>query len=263
VIKDTVGQGGRNALNDTMIVQRLLNQIDIPGAQQLVADGSPGVRTVFKIQAFQRSIGIVRPDGIIAPRSKTMTELMCRADAANSVHAHLALTNPAPSSVDLGAPWMATAEREIGQKEVVGAKANPRIMEYHRASKFGAKDDSGAANAWCGSFVAWVLAQHGHSAPPHAYRAKAWVSFGVAVKKPVYGAICYKSRAGGGHVAFIIGQERDGKHYLMLGGNQDNEVNITRYKAGLWEAFIFPSGTHPGSTLPVYKGPSKDAGSEA
>ena len=47
MITDTVGQGGRNSLNDTMIVQRLLNEIDMPGVQQLVADGSPGARTIF------------------------------------------------------------------------------------------------------------------------------------------------------------------------------------------------------------------------
>lgn len=263
MITDTVGQGGRNALNDTMIVQRLLNQIDMPGSQQLVADGSPGVRTIFKIQEFQRSIGIPRPDGLIQPRSKTMTELMCRADAENTVHAQLALTNPAPTSADLGAPWITTAEREIGQKEVAGAKANPRIMEYHKASKHWAKDDSDKENAWCGSFVAWVLKQHGFEAPAHAYRAKSWAGFGTALKKPVYGAICCKSRSSGGHVAFIVGQSRDEKHYFMLGGNQGDSVNITRYKSKVWETFVFPSGAQAGSSLPVYDGPAQDAGSEA
>lgn len=264
MITDTVGQGGRNALNDTRIVQRLLNQLEIPGAQQLVADGSPGVRTIFKIQAFQRSIGISRPDGLILPHSKTMTELMCRADAENTVHTTLALTNPAPSSADQGAPWVATAERELGQKEVAGLKAaNPRIMDYHRAARFGAKDDSESDNAWCGSFVAWVMSQHGYTPPKYAYRAKAWAGFGATVKKPVYGAICVKSRSGGGHVAFIVGQSRDEKYYYMLGGNQDDAVSITRYRASIWETFVFPPGAVPGNTLPVYLGTALEAGSEA
>lgn len=263
MITDTVGQGGRNALNDTMIVQRLLNQIDIPGAQQLVADGSPGVRTIFKIQAFQRSIGIARPDGIIAPRSKTMTELMCRADAENSVHTQLALTNPAPTSADLGAPWIATAEREISQKEVVGAKANPRIMEYHKASKHWAKDDSGKLDAWCGSFVAWVMLQHGLPTPKESYRALEWAQYGSKLKAPVYGAICVKSRSGGGHVAFAVGQSRDGKDYFVLGGNQNDEVNIKKYAATVWDAFVFPPGAVAGTSLPVYKGTAENAGRES
>lgn len=263
MITDTVGQGGRNSLNDTMIVQRLLNEIDMPGSLQLVADGSPGARTIFKIQAFQRSIGIPRPDGLIRPGSKTMTELMCRADAENTVQAKLVLTNPAPSSADLGAPWIATAELERGQKEVAGASANARIMEYHKAAKYWAKDDSGKKDAWCGSFVAWVMSQHGYVPPPNAYRAKEWSNFGVGLKSPVYGAICVKSRSGGGHVAFAVGQSRDGKHYFMLGGNQSNEVNISRYSADVWDAFTFPSGAVQGKSLPVFQGTSSEAGSEA
>ncbi len=264
MITDTVGQGGRNALNDTMIVQRLLNRVQLPGTQQLVADGSPGVRTIVKIQAFQRSIGIARADGLILPRSKTMTELMSRADAENTVHTQLALTNPAPTSADLGAPWIATAELEIGQKEVAGAKAaNPRIMEYHKAARFWAKDDSGGANAWCGSFVAWVMSQHGHTPPANAFRAKEWANFGTPLQAPVYGAICIKARTGGGHVAFAVGQSRDGKHYYMLGGNQSNSVNVSRYEADVWDSFVFPAGEAAGEPLPVYQGTASDAGSEA
>ncbi|CAN7586432.1 TIGR02594 family protein [Acidovorax sp. LjRoot194] len=263
MITDTVGQGGRNSLNDTMIVQRLLNEIDMPGAQQLVADGSPGARTIFKIQAFQRSIGMSRPDGLIRPGSKTMTELMCRADAENTLHTKVALTNPAPTSADLGAPWIATAESEIGQKEVVGSKANPRIMEYHKASKHWAKDDSGKLDAWCGSFVAWVMAKHGYAPPRDAYRALEWAKFGTALKAPVYGAICVKSRTGGGHVAFAVGQSRDGKDYYVLGGNQDNEVNIKKYPATVWDAFVFPLGAGTGTSLPVYQGTAGNAGRES
>lgn len=263
MIADTVGQGGRNSRNDTLIVQRLLNQIDIPGAHQLVADGSPGVRTIFKIQAFQRSIGIAKPDGLVLPHSKTMTELMCRADAENSVHAQLALANPAPTSADLGAPWIATAEREIGQKEVVGSKANPRIMEYHKASKHWAKDDSGKLDAWCGSFVAWVMSQHGYAPPRDAYRALEWAKFGTSLKAPVYGAICVKSRSGGGHVAFAVGQSRDGKDYYVLGGNQNDEVNIKKYPAVVWDAFVFPAGAAAGTSLPVYQGTAESAGRES
>ena len=48
MITNTVGHRGRNGVNDTMIIQRLLNRVRIPGTQQLVADGSLGVRTIFK-----------------------------------------------------------------------------------------------------------------------------------------------------------------------------------------------------------------------
>ena len=264
MITNTVGHRGRNGVNDTMIIQRLLNRVRIPGTQQLVADGSLGVRTIFKIQAFQRSIGLERADGLIQPRSKTMTELMTRAEAGGTLQALLALMNPAPTSADLGAPWIATAEQEIGQKEVAGAKAsNPRIMEYHKAANFWAKDDTGGANAWCGSFLAWVMSQHGHAPPANAFRAREWASFGTVLKAPVYGAIGVKARSGGGHVAFAVGQSRDGKHYYMLGGNQNNSVNVRRYPADVWDTFVFPAGEPEGDPLPVYQGTASDAGSEA
>ena len=193
-----------------------------------------------------------------------MTELMTRAEAGGTLQALLALMNPAPTSADLGAPWIATAEQEIGQKEVAGAKAsNPRIMEYHKAANFWAKDDTGGANAWCGSFVAWVMSQHGHTPPANAFRAREWVSFGTVLKAPVYGAIGVKARSGGGHVAFAVGQSRDGKHYYMLGGNQNNSVNVSRYPADVWDTFVFPAGEPEGDPLPVYQGTASDAGSEA
>jgi hypothetical protein len=64
-------------------------------------------------------------------------------------------------------------------------------------------------------------------------------------------------------VAFAVGQSRDGKHYFMLGGNQGNEVNISRYPASVWDAFTFPSGSAQGKSLPVFQGTSSEAGSES
>jgi hypothetical protein len=43
---------------------------------------------------------------------------------------------PAGNNKELGAPWIDTAQAEIGQTEVKGTKANPRILEYFKASKF-------------------------------------------------------------------------------------------------------------------------------
>jgi hypothetical protein len=46
---------------------------------------------------------------------------------------------PTAFNKDLGAPWIDTAQVEIGQKETGGAKANPRILEYFKASRFWGK----------------------------------------------------------------------------------------------------------------------------
>jgi uncharacterized protein (TIGR02594 family) len=263
MIKNSVGRAGRNIPTDTRIVQQLLNKVDIPEAQVLVVDGNMGVMTINKIQAFQRTIGLVGLSGLIEPGSKTMLELMKLSETPDTVSNKLDLAKPEKSNTELGAPWIDTAQAEVGEKEIPGAKANPRIMEYHSAAGYWAKDDTGEKNAWCGSFVSWVMKKHGYTPPANAFRAKEWKTFGQALKKPSYGAIGIKTRHGGGHVAFVLGQSRDGKYYYMLGGNQGDTVNISRYPAGAWDSFVFPQGVVPAEALPVYQGTATEAGTEA
>lgn len=163
------------------------------------------------------------------------------------------------------APWMGAALGEIGTKERKGMhKANPRILEYFKASKFWGKDDTGGKNAWCGSFVAWVMKKNNIQPVGKAYRAKEWKNFGKKIDEPVYGAIGIKSGKGGGHVAFIVGRSEDGEKYYMLGGNQDNKVQISEYPIKVWDTFVFPPN-HDATKgeLPVHKGKTTKAGKES
>lgn len=167
-------------------------------------------------------------------------------------------------NVSYSSPWMLTAKGELGQNEVSGKKANPRILSYFKSSKFWGTDDSGAANAWCASFVAWVMQQNGYQPPKNAFRAKAWSEFGKKINDPVYGAIGIKSRKGGGHVAFVVGASSDGQYLYMLGGNQDNEVNISRYSRSVWDTFVVPTGfAEQRESLPIFNKAVKSSGSES
>lgn len=163
------------------------------------------------------------------------------------------------------APWMPTALGEIGVAELRGLhNANPRILEYFKASGYWGKDDSGARNAWCGSFVAWVMQKNNIAPVRHAYRAKAWIDFGRKLEAPVYGAIGIKSRKGGGHVAFIVGQSADGASYYMLGGNQQDKVQILRYPRHVWTTFVVPPHYDAaGRRLPIRTDTVPGAGTEA
>jgi uncharacterized protein (TIGR02594 family) len=170
---------------------------------------------------------------------------------------------PSTRNDELGAIWIDSAQAEIGQREISGPTANPRILEYFKASKFWGEDDTGGQNAWCGSFTAWVMSQHGFIPPKNSFRAKEWLKFGQLLDKPVYGAIGVKMRKGGGHVAFVVGQSLDGARYYMLGGNQGDSVNVTEYVATAWSGFVFPPGTVSSTTLPIYDGVAGQAGSES
>ncbi len=169
---------------------------------------------------------------------------------------------PSKQNKEFGTPWIDTAQQEIGVREVPGPKANARILEYFKASKFWKKDDSPKSSAWCGSFAAWVAIKHGFTPPKNAYRALEWLNFGQRLDKPAYGALAIKTRDGGGHVAFLVGQSKDGSKYHALGGNQDNAVNVKEYSAKVWTGFVFPTGAIPSGELPIYGGTAEIAGSE-
>ncbi|MEH6814532.1 MAG: TIGR02594 family protein [Motiliproteus sp.] len=258
----SVGIGGTNNPNDVKEVQKALNKLLslIPPTQRLAEDSKIGVRpenskTVAAIRLFQKAVvGSSRPDGRIDVNGKTH----------RTVNTKLTAAAISASAVGTTIPWMKTALAEVGQNEVAGKKANPRILEYFKSSKFWGTDDSGGANAWCASFVSWVMEQNGFSPVSNAFRAKEWASFGKKISHPVYGAIGIKSRQGGGHVAFVVGQSADGKHLYMLGGNQGNMVQIKRYQASVWNTFVVPIAFNTdAASLPVYTKAAADAGSEA
>jgi uncharacterized protein (TIGR02594 family) len=166
--------------------------------------------------------------------------------------------------VQFAAPWMLTALSQVGTKEAPGKAADPQIMGYFNAARFQTTDDSGKQNAWCASFVSWVMKQHGYASPANAFRALQWETFGKKLEKPVYGAIGIKSREGGGHVSFVVGRSADSNFLFMLGGNQDDKVQITRYKRSVWSTFVAPD-KFDGTTesLPLYTQPADAAASEA
>ncbi len=158
------------------------------------------------------------------------------------------------------APWMKIAKGELGVKEIFGSKHNKRILEYHKVSGGFSTDEV----PWCASFVNWVMKQAGYTTVSAPARAKSWENFGKKITTPIYGSIGVKSRKGGGHVAFIVGKSEDGKYYYMLGGNQHDEVNITKYKKSVWNTFVVPKDYDiKAKSLPIYTKKSKKSGKES
>ncbi len=75
-IMGSVGEGGRNNLQDVKTVQTLLNErIKIP-TPKLVVDGKSGPKTREAIIQFQKNVLSMRhPDGRVDPNGKTITKL--------------------------------------------------------------------------------------------------------------------------------------------------------------------------------------------
>ncbi|WP_156496279.1 TIGR02594 family protein, partial [Eikenella sp. NML03-A-027] len=78
---------------------------------------------------------------------------------------------------------------------------------------------------WCSTFVAHCCRTAGRDLPKHWYRAKGWLETGTRLSKSAYGCIVVFERQGGGHVGFVVGQDRQG-NLMVLGGNQGDAVNI-------------------------------------
>lgn len=134
------------------------------------------------------------------------------------------------------APWLDIARRFEGTKEVKGPKHNPLILTWLAALGAWWRDDE---TPWCGVFVGAVLREAGIDVPRAYYRALAWEDWGIQLGGPGVGCVVVFARAGGGHVGFVVGQDKAG-NLLVLGGNQGDEVNVRAFPRSRVTAYRWP-----------------------
>jgi len=148
--------------------------------------------------------------------------------------------------------WIKEAYKELGVKEKRGSASNPRVEQYHDAVAGWAswKDDV----PWCGSFVGFIMIKAGQGKVSNSFRAKSWKNYGKRVMEPVLGAIAVKDRRGGGHVGFVVGISSNGKYLYILGGNQNDEVNIKRYSKSVFTDLRVPLDYQDIYTLSIMSG---------
>lgn len=117
--------------------------------------------------------------------------------------------------------WYKIAESELGQRELVGDKANPRIVEYHSTTSLKATSDE---VPWCAAFAGWCLEKAGLPSTKSA-AAISYAQYGFALATPTPGCIAVFRRQGGNHVGFFVREDPEGRIWV-LGGNQGNAVTI-------------------------------------
>lgn len=155
-------------------------------------------------------------------------------------------------------PWIASARKYLGLKEIVGPKHNPTILGWLKKLKSWWMEDE---TPWCGTFVAAMLLENDRFVIKEWFRARSWATSGTKLSRPAYGCIVVFSRTGGGHVGFVVGTDEKG-NLMVLGGNQANSVSIaafpkTRVLAYVWPSFKDGTPSHPDAsryTLPQFKG---------
>ena len=131
--------------------------------------------------------------------------------------------------------WIAEARKYVGQKEIKGSKHNPLFLSWLKKLKaWWANDES----AWCGLYIAHCLETAKVAYPKHWYRALDYLNYGTRLIQPAYGCVAVKTRKGGGHVCFVVGQTKEGK-LVCLGGNQNDMVCYALYDKEDFEAFMW------------------------
>lgn len=120
--------------------------------------------------------------------------------------------------------WLVLAKAEIGQREYVGSKDNPRIMGYYRDADHPEVEHD--EEPWCAAFVGAMLNRSGN-AFTHQLNARSYATFGKPCGKKV-GAIVVmwreSPRSWKGHVGILV-DWRPGE-VLILGGNQGDAVSL-------------------------------------
>jgi uncharacterized protein (TIGR02594 family) len=124
-----------------------------------------------------------------------------------------------------------TALKEIGVKEYSGPASNPRVDKYFDAITATGDSHYQDDTPWCAAFVGAILkwSMMGHSGK---LNARSYLQWGVSSKRePWPGDVCVLWRVSPrdwrGHVGFVVKVTND--HVYLVGGNQSNEVNVSRY----------------------------------
>lgn len=121
-----------------------------------------------------------------------------------------------------------TALSQYGQKEVEGDSNNPTIVNYAKECGFSWVNDD--ETAWCSIFINWV-AHKANYERTHKANARSWLNIGTEVESPSMGDIVVFKRGNStwkGHVALFV--NFDGEFINVLGGNQANQVKISKYR---------------------------------
>ena len=115
---------------------------------------------------------------------------------------------------------------QYGIKERQGGE-NYEILKYFREIGFPEiKEDE---VPWCSAFMNWCMMKAGLPITKNL-AARSWLGWGMKVMVPEIGDIAVFRRGTTGwqgHVGFYI--QNDGAYVWVLGGNQSDEVKISRY----------------------------------
>lgn len=126
--------------------------------------------------------------------------------------------------------FLSLAKSQIGVAEFKDG-SNPVIEMYHKFASINNDEAMGDEIPWCSAFVCYIVESCGVKSTNNR-AARSWLKWGSNTDSPLPGDIVVISRDGSptsGHVGFFFGYNTSG-NILILGGNQNDSVNITAFK---------------------------------
>jgi uncharacterized protein (TIGR02594 family) len=132
--------------------------------------------------------------------------------------------------------WVIEARKHIGLKEIPGPRNEPKILGWWKKIKRGGiKSDE---VPWCAAFVGGCLEEVGIISSRFE-SARSYMTWGIPLSQPVPGCIAVFSRAGGGHVGFVVADDGE-RRLLILGGNQKDQVSIAPFEKSRVMGYRWP-----------------------
>ena len=119
--------------------------------------------------------------------------------------------------------------KHYGMKEVAGKESNPEILAMFTEIGYDWVDDD-STTAWCSAALNYFCKKLGYERTGKL-DARSWLKLDLRILKPELGDIVVLWRESidswKGHVGLFISQDID--NVFVLGGNQNNRINITPY----------------------------------
>lgn len=189
----------------------------------LKADGDFGSKTLAAVKAFQTN-NTLKADGIVGPITQGVIDVKLKALGTG-------IPAPAPVSPDDQA-WMIWLERNKGQKEIAGSKANQFIVDTFQYTslknhKLALSDET----AWCAALANAALRKNGMKGTNSA-AAKSFDKYGEEATLDRGMVVTTKNpKTGQRHVTFCAKKPKAGdKTFIGLGGNQGNALKESTYQ---------------------------------
>lgn len=115
------------------------------------------------------------------------------------------------------------AIKYFGTQEILGKEHNPLILEWAKVLGI-EKTYTNDEIPWCGLFIAICCHDAKREVVKNPLWARNWLNWGTKQEVAMLGDILVFSRGSGGHVGIYVGEDK--KRYYILGGNQNNKVNV-------------------------------------